>query len=417
MPAKTSKPALPPCTIPVLVLFACSGAADSAPVPTAVRTDSAGVEIVVHGVAADAVPVFATLDDTPNLRLGAPEGRPEEQFGAVRDVVPLADGGVAVLDGQAADIRLFDAGGAYRATLGSRGRGPGGLRRPIALAVLPGDTLAVFDAESNRVTRFGPDGGLGGVTTLRDIRGRIAAAAFLEDGRLIGQSRWLAPQGAPLPGPGLAFARDTAVLTLFATDGSVTDTVDVVPGSETITGVQVSGQGVSVFRRSAAFGRSNVFAAHPAGIWSSPNDRFELRLRDARGRLTRVVRAPGLEEPVTDAAARVIRDRALADAQTPEARRRAEDWYALSPRPATQPAFDAIAVDDRARLWVRAWSPSSPATRWWVFAADGDLLGSVHVPNGTRITAVRCGSVWGVEQDELDVSYAVRYALRGTDGC
>ena len=44
--------------------------------------------------------MFATLDSVPGLRLGSLDGTPEEQFGTVSDVLPLADGGVAVLDGQ-----------------------------------------------------------------------------------------------------------------------------------------------------------------------------------------------------------------------------------------------------------------------------------------------------------------------------
>ena len=67
--------------------------------------------------------------------------------------------------------------------------------------------------------------------------------------------------------------------------------------------------------------------------------------------------------------------------------------------------------------WVRSRSTLGLATRWWVFARGGDLLGSVDVPSGMKITSVRCGWVWGVEHDELDVSYVVRYALRGVDVC
>ena len=324
---RSYQPIMPVSFVVVFAISACTRSADTARVPEVVHADSAGVEIVLNSVAATAVPVFATLDSIPGLRLGSLDGRPEEQFGTVSDVLPLADGGVAVLDGQAADIRLFDSDGAYRMSLGSKGQGPGEFQSPIKLALLPGDTLAVYDAGPRRITRFGPDGALGRITTLEDTRARIVVAAFLSDGRLIGQSRWLAPGGAPLPGPELTFVRDTAVLTLFTTGGAVDDTVDVVPGQEAIMGIERSERSVSVFKRSPAFGRTNVFTAHPDGIWSSANDRFELRLREAEGgRLIRIVRARGLEKPVTDGLARAIHDRALAEAETPVARRRTEAW-------------------------------------------------------------------------------------------
>lgn len=209
--------------------WACTDTPGASPANESVHADSAGIEIVVNAVGADGASAFATLDATPSLRLGAPEGRPEEQFGRVSDVVPMPDGGVAVLDAQAAEIRMFDADGAYRSTLGGRGQGPGEFQRPIALAWLARDTLAVFDAGPNRITRFGAGGEPVRTTTLEGTGPRITAAAFLHDGRLIGQSHWLNPDGGALPGPDLTFVRDTVVLTLFAAAGTVEDTVDVLP--------------------------------------------------------------------------------------------------------------------------------------------------------------------------------------------
>jgi hypothetical protein len=406
--------------IPFIVVPLTNGCAVSerAALPKALRSDSAGVEIVVNTVAAEDVSVFAVLDSVPALRIGTIEGRPEEEFGRVTDALPLSDGGVAVLDGQAVAIRLFDADGAYRMSLGSPGGGPGAFRQPNRLALLPGDTLAVYDPRMRRITNFGPDGALGRITTLRDVQTSIPKGSFLPDGRFIGQSIKLVFPDAPLPGADPTFHRDTVVLTLFSTAGEVEDTIDILPGREDIVAIEMGGGRVSVFKRPAAFARTNVFAGHPDGIWSSESDRFELRLRSAEeGNLIRVVRAPGLERPVTDALAGAIRDRALAEAETVSDRRRIEVWYERSPRPENQPAYDLLVVDDLGRLWVHEWSALDAGKRWWVFAASGDLLGSVDVPNEMTITAVRCGSVWGVERDEWDVSYVVRYTLPGPHAC
>jgi len=376
--------------------------------------------MVLNPTLAGDAPVFATLDSVPEVRIGSLDGAPQEQFGSVVDVIPLPDGGVAVLDRQAAEIRIFDGTGAYRATLGVKGEGPGELQSPGVLGLLPGDTIAVYDSRSERITRFGPDGTLGRITTLAgDAMGRPYTADFLPDGRLVGQSRWFADASGALPMEQKpTFVRDSVVLTVFDADGAVADTVDVLPGGEWIRSTQVSGQMVMVSMRSAAFDRSNLFAAYPDGVWSDTNDRFELRLYDAAdGRLARIVRAPGLERLATDEVAQAIHDHEMADADTPDERRTTEEWFALSPRPTLQPAYDRVVVDDRGRLWVREWSGTDPSTRWWVFSGAGDLLGSVDVPSGTTILAVRCAAVWGVARDELDVSYVVRYALRGVEGC
>ena len=70
-------------------------------------------------------------------------------------------------------------------------------------------------------------------------------------------------------------------------------------------------------------------------------------------------------------------------------------------------------VDDEARLWLREWQGGSTGPgRWWVFGADGALLGSVDTPHGFRLMVVRDGQAWGIDRDELDVSYVVRYPFR-----
>ncbi len=321
----------------------CAREPDAGRASEAVRTDSAGVQIVLNPTAAGEAPVFATLDSIPELRLGSLDGAPQEQFGSVADVLPLTDGGVAVLDRQAAEIRLFDANGAYRTTLGAKGEGPGELQSPGVLGLLPDDTLAVYDSRSARITRFGTDGTLGRITTLAaDAMGRPFRAYFLPDGRLVGQSRWFADASGALPAEQKpTFVRDSAVLTVFGPDGAIADTVDVLPGGEWIRSAQVSGQMVAVMMRSAAFGRDNVFAGYPDGVWSDTNDRFELRLYDAAGALVRIVRAPGLERPATDEVAHAVHDRELADAKTPDDRRTTEEWFALSPVPRRSPPTTA----------------------------------------------------------------------------
>lgn len=151
------------------VTTACTAVADTAHGPEALRSDSAGVEIILNPGAALAAPVFATLDSVPALRIGTLDGMPEEQFGAIRDVLLLTDGGVAVLDGQTAEIRLFNSAGAYQMSLGSKGQGPGELQSPSVLALLSGDTLAVYDERPMRITRFGPNGKLGRIPRWRPL--------------------------------------------------------------------------------------------------------------------------------------------------------------------------------------------------------------------------------------------------------
>lgn len=408
----------------VLTLAAVPGATGCSPdseAPggfTLTRSDSSGVEIVLISGDRESMPVVAVLDPLPELRLGSPMGGDEEQFGEIHDVVQLADGGLAVLDGQAAEVRLFDAMGRYRTTLGGEGDGPGELRSPLDLAVVSGDTIAVYDRGPGRVTRFDPDTGAHRVTTLERGEAQVADARLLDDGRLVGQSHWLETDVGALPDGEPTLVRNTVVLTLFDAMGQIVDTIDIVPSAEEIVSIRMSSGRVSVLKRPAAFARDNLFAPVSGGTWSSENDRFELRLREtSTGRLLRVVRIPSLAVPVTERLAQEIHDRVMEEAESPQQRSLLETWFSLSPRPEVQPAFDAFASDINGRLWVREWSPFQEATRWWVFESDGALLGSLETPSGMTITSATCESVIGVERDELGVNYAARYALRESVLC
>ena len=398
-------------------ILGCGRDTDTRDTPTVVRSDSAGVEIVSTELDARSAPEFAELDPLPSARLGSPAGLPDEQFGKISDVVGLRDGGLAVLDEQAGEVRLFDSTGAFRRTFGSKGRGPGEFQRPVALVELPGDTIGVFDPTPRRVTRFSVFDGATRVTTLDDTEALISGARFLSDGSLVSQSHWMSPEAAP-PGAEPTLVRDTVVLSLFDLSGQVVDTVDIVPSGEEIVSIQMRPGMVSVRKRAAAFARTNLFAPADEGVWSSTNDRFELRLRQwSDGELLRIVRAGGLERIVTSELADSILSRVSSDAETPEERSWIRTWFDLSPRPQIQPGFDMLEVDAGDRVWVREWSPFGSARRWWVFEPDGSLAGHVDTPVVLRITSIHCDSMVGVEQDELGVEYAVRYSFQEPIPC
>ena len=379
------------------------------------HTDSAGVDVVFNDVPLGGPRAFATLDPVPSLRLGSLDGAEEEQFGSIGDLAPLGDGGVAVLDQQAAQVRLFGPGGAYLGALGARGEGPGELMTPGSLARLHGDTFAVYDRRTRRITRYPADGGDADVRTLQGEGGSLPnVATFFPDGRLVGSIRWFAGEGVSLPNEGEdRVALDSAVIAVYSAQGDLVDTATVIPNRESIQKWMQVGQGINILISNTAFARSGVFAAHPDGVWAGFGDRWEFRLHDAAdGTLRRIVRAPGLERPLTDAEAEAVHAAAAANDTTPAERERREVWWNLSPRPEVRPTFDRILVDDQARLWLREWPGADEGPqRWWVFGREGDLLGSVDAPAGVTLLAVSGGDAWGVLRDDLDVQYVVRHPL------
>ena len=393
---------------------ACEGASERTTSLGVTRVDSAGVVIVTSETAADDVAAYATLDSVPTLRLGSADGVAEEQFGHVAGLAPLSDGGVAVLDQQAAEVRVFGPDGTYLRAIGHKGEGPGELAYPFALASLARDVLVVYDWGNGRVTHFTLDGEVDRISTLQ-LGGheRPYFASFFGDGSMVGYLRLEGVRQRLNTNDQPAFLLDSAALVLTDSNGVLKDTIGVFPGFEVVSRVYRMGDDVSIGMVPAAFARTLVFAAVPNGVWVGFSDDFSLRLVDPNdGRVTRILRAPGLQRPLTNREADAVLDSALASATEPEDRRTTEEWYEVSPRSAQRPAYDRLVVDDEGRLWLRDWPGAySDVEHWWVFDREGALLGSADAPRRAQLIAVRNGQAWALLQDDLGVECVVRYTM------
>jgi len=87
----------------------------------------------------------------PIWRVGSVDGRPETQWGFVRDVTTDTTGRVYILDQMNAVIRVFSPRGEYLTSMLRDGDGPLEIRQPIGLEMLPGDSLLVYSTSSARI--------------------------------------------------------------------------------------------------------------------------------------------------------------------------------------------------------------------------------------------------------------------------
>jgi hypothetical protein len=69
-----------------------------------------------------------------------------------------ADGDIAVLDMQLAEVRIFDEEGNFAASFGRQGSGPGEFQLASALDVAPDGGFVVADGMGRKLLFFGPDG-------------------------------------------------------------------------------------------------------------------------------------------------------------------------------------------------------------------------------------------------------------------
>jgi hypothetical protein len=84
---------------------------------------------------------IVTLNLHELWRAGGEDG--EIIFGRITDVIRYASGEILVLDNQLCQVEVFDPNGNHLRTLSQQGDGPGDVRQPIGLALLPDDHLGI----------------------------------------------------------------------------------------------------------------------------------------------------------------------------------------------------------------------------------------------------------------------------------
>lgn len=108
------------------------------------------------------------------LRLGALDADGPELFGQIAGLALGEDGEVFVLDGQAAEVRVFSEDGTHLRSFGGEGEGPGELSNPSGLAVDSSGTVWVMNWGNARYSGFDPATG----AVVREPRRVLGFAAF-----------------------------------------------------------------------------------------------------------------------------------------------------------------------------------------------------------------------------------------------
>jgi hypothetical protein len=150
-------------------------------------------------------------------------------------------------------------------------------------------------------------------------------------------------------------------------------------------------------------------------VWCDASS-FHCDVWSGEGRRTRSLRVNASARPVTDAD--VDRYRAgRAAGMGPNARAIAQldSQIALADRGATLPFYSHYRVDGADRLWFREYSvDEAPGpTRWLVFSAAGELLGSVVMPRIERLFSIGDGVILALERgkDDEQILAVYRYVV------
>ena len=112
-----------------------------------------GTVHVTNIPAADASPTWTLVEE---LRVGSLDGTGPAAFAHLKGLVALDDGGFAVLDSQAQELRVFGPDGVHIATHGGRGQGPGEFADANGLMLGPNGRIWVPDGRNGRMSVFDP---------------------------------------------------------------------------------------------------------------------------------------------------------------------------------------------------------------------------------------------------------------------
>ena len=85
-------------------------------------------------------------------------------------------------------------------------------------------------------------------------------------------------------------------------------------------------------------------------------------------------------------------------------------------RPSYLPPVSHVIAAHDGSIWLRRFDPvevasSEPMWEWWVLDSEGSPLARALTPVDLDVRLINGDMIWGVERDELDVEYIVRYRL------
>jgi hypothetical protein len=423
------------CLTAVLALCtACSGGGGAKAANKAITKDSAGIEIVTNEAPAWDTESGWRVADKPSLDIGVTAGAAEYQLADAHSAIQMADGRIAVANGQTNEIWFYDATGKFLKKTGGTGQGPGEFEQLYRLKHIQGDSLmalepatltSIFTPDGKYVRRFelDPVPGRGNIWWLGRLDGGVLVAFSLQR-----EGTQTVAGGEGPNGEGSHFVipkrpegyRDSLMHFLYDMNGRMIDSIGKMPS-------QWQGER-SPFPPNAAYAFSGDHFYH------SPGDVVEIRVfkslitdpskRPAGPllRVERIIRQGNGGLPVTDAVKNEYVESQRAFYQMLQKRNpgRGMDMQAMERSwrdmkyPARLPAHaNRMYVDADGNIWLQQYQidPRVTSQAFYVFDAGGKWLGNVTMPSDFVISEIGTNYVLGIWHDDLDVQHIRKYAL------
>ena len=367
---------------------------------TTVNTVASGQSRVSNAPpASGAEPTWHIVEE---LRIGAVDEAGAASFGQIRGFVPMQDGGVAVLDAQAQEVRIFDADGKHLRTFGGKGGGPGELQGAWGIMQASDGTLWVPDHSLDRMSLYDPASGF-----KKSYPFNVLRYGFVWDGALTENNTLWEPSitlGAPRRNVIRVYNAEMALLDTLPLPSSAPIDPKNPPGAfywEAADGKSMGYFGVPFYATSKR-------VLDPRGaIWSTEPGHAAARIKRwvPNGDTTLIIEISRSPVPVSAAERDSVVDRTMKELKRYGAG--SQDWSKI---PSTKPAIRSMFLAENGQLWVEA-STADSLRIYDVLAQNGRYVGTAATP--LKVVTylnpyVRGDQFWAVVTDDLDVSYVVR---------
>ena len=329
------------------------------------------------------------------------------QIFRVSAVAPLGDGGFALGNSGAGQIRLYDPSGRFVRALGRPGSGPGEFQLLGPIWAIAPDSIMAWDVIARKLVTFTSTGEVIHETRLEPapaVQGPHVIGRFADGALAVTGSRQRLALEPSLVGK---MVRDSTVVAAFDAGGAFKRRLAAIPGTPRFV-MATSGPVRWPF---VPFHSGAILAVLDSSVATS-DGRGMIDVIGGDGRTIESIVLPIKPALVTSDDVERVRERALATAKSPDERTLWERFYRDAPYPDTMPVIREMLSDGHSRLLIRLFErPGAETTRWSLYDISSRHARQLILPPRFRPLALGDTILFGVRFDSLDVEHVERYRL------